>query len=94
MAMINCTECNQEISSDSTACVKCGCPVKAKKKRGIIMPLIGIILMIAGGALIYISKAEDVSFADAMAKSIAGLILIGVGFVWFLLVMIYRFIFG
>ena len=27
MALINCTECNTEISDKSNTCLKCGCPI-------------------------------------------------------------------
>ena len=32
MALINCPDCNHEVSSSATACPKCGCPITGTKK--------------------------------------------------------------
>jgi uncharacterized membrane protein YvbJ len=39
VALINCTECNKEISENSAACIGCGAPIAAKQpKKGDFIP--------------------------------------------------------
>jgi len=47
MALINCKECNQEISSKAEKCPHCGCPIKKKISfTGCFMVLLGLITAI------------------------------------------------
>lgn len=34
MALINCPECNQQVSSQAKTCPKCGCPISAPVSTG------------------------------------------------------------
>jgi hypothetical protein len=39
MALINCSECNKEISENAASCIGCGAPVAARQpKKGDIVP--------------------------------------------------------
>lgn len=45
MALINCKECNQEISSKAEKCPNCGCPIKKKGFfTGCFMVFLGLII--------------------------------------------------
>ncbi len=36
MALINCPECNQQISDKATSCPKCGCPISSQSNNNIV----------------------------------------------------------
>jgi len=33
MALVNCNECNAEISDQAISCPKCGCPIKGASEK-------------------------------------------------------------
>lgn len=58
MALINCPECNKEISDQAKTCPNCGCPIKKPKKpkkpiNKKILILVLLICVIAGGVSTY-----------------------------------------
>ena len=59
MAMVNCRECKQKISSKAAACPSCGAPQKAKRDavsslaRIFLIVFIGVPLLIGVGASIF-----------------------------------------
>ena len=54
MSLINCIECNSEISDKAKTCPKCGCPISHKKKNKIIAkPFLILIFFILFLILIY-----------------------------------------
>jgi hypothetical protein len=71
MALINCPECNKEISDKAESCPNCGCPInivgqsmiqenktktKKSKKKYILIPLLIIILVCLSGISFYYIK--------------------------------------
>jgi predicted nucleic acid-binding Zn ribbon protein len=52
MALVNCKECNKEISSSAKVCPECGNPIAEKRKEAnnrsqMILILIGMLLFLA-----------------------------------------------
>lgn len=57
MAIINCKECGQEISSKAEKCPKCGNPINEKEKEGCFLQTLNmgcsIIVVIVGALLLF-----------------------------------------
>ena len=54
MALINCPECNKQISDKAKSCPNCGSPIKRQKnkfKKGTVFITFGIVLIIGGFAI-------------------------------------------
>jgi len=78
MALINCLECDKEISEQAKSCPNCGYSVKSKKlrfklsKRTIIISLLIIAVVICGGIYFYSSNnlSEDEQIALRNVKDL------------------------
>lgn len=77
MALINCLECNKEISTHAKICPNCGCPIyQSPKPKIIIRPVglfLGLLLVISGAYLLfkYIPQhiiTSDIDFIKAISQ--------------------------
>ena len=46
MALVKCTECGKEISSNASKCIYCGCPSMRPKKANTKIIISGVIVVI------------------------------------------------
>lgn len=67
MGLINCKECNNQISQEATSCPKCGSP---QKKSKIWIFILILIIAVLGVGYVYISSLDDRSERIALAKEI------------------------
>jgi len=54
MPLVNCLECNKEISTESNRCPHCGAPKHKAMKVPTGLKVIGVIFMILGGITILV----------------------------------------
>ena len=54
MAIINCKECGQEVSSNAEKCPKCGNPINEKSKEGCFLQTLNMGCLITFGIILFI----------------------------------------
>jgi len=73
MALINCRECNEQISDQAAACPKCGAQLPKAKTQNVLVKivLIGVILVaafFAMDAMFSTNKREQAAFERAIDR--------------------------
>jgi RNA polymerase subunit RPABC4/transcription elongation factor Spt4 len=72
MALVNCSECGKEMSSEAAACPSCGKPTKKKSQQTQVSGIvIVIILLVVAAAIVGALKPEAGQYAGLAAAALA-----------------------